>query len=142
MIWNQQTPIRYKQDRRRLAGLRPCDGIQKNSPPLLSLGTGRHSFRLDEECWHVTGLDAWHDVGDVAGPVLNLVAVALLLHEIVEDGLERVVVAIVDNLIHSSLDATDIDEVSGGMNDLIECDLMGVAAVVLCEDAADRDILD
>lgn len=74
--------------------------------------------RLDEECGHIAGHDAWHRVMRVARPVLDLKAAALLLDELVLRGDERVVHAI-ELLADGGADTADIDEMRGRMNDLV-----------------------
>lgn len=96
---------------------------------------------LDEECGHVTGHDAGHRIVRITRPVLDLESAALLLDELVLLGDERVVHTI-ELLADGGTDTANIDEVRGRMDDLVESGLVRVAAVVLLEDASDRDVLD
>lgn len=96
---------------------------------------------VDEECGHITGHDTRHRIRRVVRPILNLVAGRFGFHEVVGRG-DELVVHTVEGLADCRTDTTDIDELRGALDDLIESGLIGVATVVLCEDVSDLDALD
>lgn len=113
----------------------------KIAPLTYTMGGAISICGLDEECGHVAGHDAGHRIVRIARPVLDLETAALLLDELALLGDERVIHAF-KRLADGGTDTADIDEVRSRMNDLVENGLVSIAAVALCENASDGNVLD